>query len=460
MISAATDEKDVQKEAVPSPDDNPDSWAKSDGGQDGTSGSSYRERAGEEEEEEEEEEGEETYPEGGREAWLVVLGSWFALFPSLGIMNVLATLQAYVSRHQLASYDSSTTGWIFSTYTFLAFVLGVYIGPIFDKHGPRGLIMAGTLCFSVSIMLLSISTHYWHFMLVFGLLLGLATALLFTPSIAAVGHFFRLRRGFATGMASTAGSLGGVTFPLMLQSLFTRVGWAWSLRILGFLCFALLVAANFLIDRRLPPRQNASVHPDPHIFRDRAFALTTLAVFLVEFALFLPLTYISSYALAQGFSEAFSFRIMTLMNTGSFFGRLLPGYWADSIGAFNSNMISIAISIVACLAIWLPAGHTTAGLVVFSLLFGFSSGGNITLVPVAIGRLCKTQEYGRYYATCYTIVSFACLIGIPVGGKVLETCTGEYWGLILMTGLIYVASLLAFMAAKIAAVGWDIRAIF
>jgi MFS family permease len=275
-----------------------------------------------------------------------------------------------------------------------------------------------------------------------------------------VGHFFHARRGFATGVASTAGSLGGVVFPLMLQSLFTRVGWGWAIRILGFLCLTLTVAANFLIRSRLPPKKDASVHPDPRIFLNKPFALTTVAVFCLEFALFIPLTYISSYALAQGFSQAFSYQILTILNVGSVFGRVFPGWYADIIGPFNANMISVVVTIVACFGIWLPVGHTTPGLVVFALLFGFASGSNISLVPVAIGRLCRTQEYGRYYATCYTIVSIACLIGIPIAGKILTACHGHYWGLIVTTGSIYVAALVAFMGAKVAAVGWNVRAKF
>lgn len=275
-----------------------------------------------------------------------------------------------------------------------------------------------------------------------------------------MGHFFQARRGFATGIASTAGSLGGVIFPLMLQSLFTRVGWAWAIRVLGFLCLALTVAANFLIRSRLPPKEGASVHPDPRIFLNKAFALTTAAVFFLEFALFIPLTYISSYALAQGFSDAFSFQMVTLLNAGSVFGRIVPGYYADIIGPFNANMISVAITIVACFGVWLPVGHTKPGLIVFAVLFGFTSGSNISLVPVSIGRLCRTQEYGRYYATCYTIVSIACLIGIPIAGRILTACDGHYWGLIVTTGVVYVAAFVAFMAAKVAAVGWSVTAKF
>ena len=99
----------------------------------------------------------ETYPEGGIQAWLVVLGCWLALFSSLGLMNVLATFQTYVATHQLANYDAGTIGWIFSLYVFLAFFLGIYIGPIFDKYGPRWLIASGSVLLVLSLMLLSIS---------------------------------------------------------------------------------------------------------------------------------------------------------------------------------------------------------------------------------------------------------------------------------------------------------------
>lgn len=44
-------------------------------------------------------------------------------------------------------------------------------------------------------------------------------------------------------------------------------------------------------------------------------------------------------------------------------------------------------------------------LVVFILLFGFCSGFNASLIPIYLGRLCETQEYGQYYANCFTIVA-------------------------------------------------------
>lgn len=88
----------------------------------------------------------ETYPEGGLQAWLVVAGSWFAMIASMGLMNSIAVFQAYTLSHQLKGTSESTVGWIFSIYTWLAFFGGVYIGPVFDKYGPKWLVVAGCAC--------------------------------------------------------------------------------------------------------------------------------------------------------------------------------------------------------------------------------------------------------------------------------------------------------------------------
>lgn len=290
-------------------------------------------------------------------------------------------------------------------------------------------------------------------MLCWGILNGVATSLLFTPCITAIGHFFRERRGFASGLASTGGGLGGVAFPLLLQSLFDRVGWGWAMRILGFVCLFLLIFANLLVRKRLPPVKNASPHPDFRIMREKPFLLLTIGVFFLELGLFIPLAYISSYALANGFSEKFAFQTLPILNAASVFGRALPGWWADKIGPFNTNMISLCITVFSLYAVWWPFGHTTAGLVIFALLFGFSTGNNISITPVCVGKLCHTQNYGRYYATCYTVVSVAVLLSLPVAGMIVNAADGGYWGLILFTGLTQLIAVVAMYAAKAASVG-------
>ena len=222
----------------------------------------------------------------------------------------------------------------------------------------------------------------------------------------------------------------------------------------------LLVIANLLIRSRLPPKKGGNVWPDFRIFRNSTFALTAVGVFFLEWGLFIPLSYISSYALGNGISLTFSYQLLAVVNAGSFFGRWLPGYIADHFGAFNTMIATVALCLVSVLAIWLTSGGSIARLCVFGVLFGFASGSNISLTPVCVGQLCETDEFGRWYATCYTVVSFGCLTGIPIAGKILATDGGRYWGLIIFTGSCYVGGLGCFVIARVLRVGWGLRSIY
>lgn len=349
-----------------------------------------------------------TYPEGGLEAWLVVFGCFLGLCGSLGLVNSIGTFQAYIEDHQLKDYSSGNVGWIFSMFAFLTFFCGVQIGPVFDAKGPRFLILAGAILIIVMMVAIGFCTQYWHFMLVIGIAGGVGSSLIFTPAVSAVGHFFNEKRGIATGIATTGGSVGGVIFPLVLQDLFPKIGWGWATRVVALVCLILMIGACILIKSRLPkkPASKENVLPDFGIFKEPKFALTTAGVFFVEWGLFIPISYISSYCLTHGVSTELSYQMLAILNAGSFFGRGIPGFFADYFGRFNTLIVTVALCLVCNACLWLPAGDILPLIIVYSAVFGFASGSNISLTPVCIGQLCKTEHYGRYYATSYTVVSF------------------------------------------------------
>jgi hypothetical protein len=68
------------------------------------------------------------YPEGGTRAWLVVLGAWCAMIPSMGLLNTLAVLQAWVLENELSHLPESTVGWIFGCYGFFLYFCGAQVG--------------------------------------------------------------------------------------------------------------------------------------------------------------------------------------------------------------------------------------------------------------------------------------------------------------------------------------------
>jgi MFS family permease len=91
-----------------------------------------------------------------------------------------------------------------------------------------------------------------EFYIVFGIMGGVGTFLLLTPSYSAIGHFFKGSRGNATGIAATGCVFGGIVFPLLLQTLIPKVDFAWATRIMGFIVLFLCIVANLRIRSNLP----------------------------------------------------------------------------------------------------------------------------------------------------------------------------------------------------------------
>ncbi|KAJ5384242.1 hypothetical protein N7517_002153 [Penicillium concentricum] len=393
-------------------------------------------------------------PEGGLIGNLVVAGGFSAIMGGLGLMNSIGIYQAWISTHQLSNISEGQIGWIFGIYNFLVFFCGIQIGPIFDIKGPKLLMWIGSGLLVLTFILMGFCEEYWHFLVVIGILGGVGTSFIFIVPVASIGHFFVKRRGAATGLALAGGSIGGVIFPLVLLYLAPQIGFAWASRVVGLITLILLIPGCLLVRANFPPgvRSAPSLKaflPDLTILKDPVLALTTLGVFFIEWGFFIPLEYIASYAIANGISTNLSYLMVVFLNAGSFPGRWLPGIVADRIGRFNTLILTNILCLISVLGIWMPADGNLAATVIFSIVFGFASGSNISLVPVCVGELCPVENYGRYYTTVYTIVSFGALTGVPIAGEIINVCDGQYWGLIAFAGCSYAAGLSCFIAVKL-----------
>lgn len=385
----------------------------------------------------------------------------------LGITNSIAPFQQYIGQNQLSNHPESDVGLIFSLNLFLTFFGSILIGSIFDAIGPRLLVLAGSVCIVASLILLGECTAYWHFILDFSILGGLGSSLLFTPSIAVVGHYFFRKRAFATGLAMTGSSMGGIIFPLVFNAILAQSDFAWATRTLGLIVLFLVAVANLLLRSRLPKSKLSfrTLLPDFRIFADGTgcLAFCTAGLFFMELALFVPLAYLTSYSVDHGLPKSLSYQLIAILNAASVAGRALPGFIADKAGRYNTMIAMLLLCALSTLCIWLPAAptETVRSLVIlYAVVFGFASGSNLSLTGPLVGQLCETSHYGRYYSTCYAIVSFATLIGIPIAGQLLKVSGGEYYGVIALTGAGYVVSALCVLIVRVVKVGWRVRAVF
>ncbi|EDN06399.1 predicted protein [Histoplasma mississippiense (nom. inval.)] len=97
---------------------------------------------------------------------------------------------------------------------------------------------------------------------------------------------------------------------------------------------------------------------------------------------------------------------------------------------------------------------TKALSIVYALIFGFASSSNISLTPGCVGQLCHLNDFGRPYTTCYTVVSFGTLTGVPIAGGLIRATGGPYWDIVIWAVAPYTASLGCFIWSPVLA-AWE-----
>ncbi|OJJ46593.1 hypothetical protein ASPZODRAFT_96897 [Penicilliopsis zonata CBS 506.65] len=396
-------------------------------------------------------------------SWVVVTGAFFGLFVTLGWTNCVGVFQAYYKAHQLSSMSPSTVSWIPSVSMFIIFITGPFVGRLFDRVGPRPLLAAGTLLLVGGLMFTSLSREYYQFLLAQGICSMLGASMILYPCLGCVARAFTpRRRALAMGVTTSGSSLGGVILPILIDRLIPKVGFPWAMRISAFMLLGLLVITNLTVKSFVPLKPPA--HQGIWVFvrplASPVFLCTVLASFFYAMGMFIPITFMQTYAESVGMSGAGY--IVSIYNAASLFGRILPGYAADRFGSFNISFVAACTTTILVFALWLPT-HTVSTAIAFAACFGFTSGTYTALTPALVALICEYErkhdpnpnhhslnEIGTRSGTLYAFTSVAALTGSPIGGALVSAAGGGYNRLQIFTGAMLAAGSACYFAARMA----------
>ncbi|KAL2000081.1 hypothetical protein VTN02DRAFT_3570 [Thermoascus thermophilus] len=383
--------------------------------------------------------------------WLQVLGSFFLFFNSWGVINTFGVFQTYYEQAVLSDVSPSTIAWIGSMQSFLLMLIGVVTGPLFDAGYFRALLTFGTIMMSFGLMMTSISTEYWHFMLAQGVCVGLASGCLFVPSVAVLPQYFKKRRAFANGLAASGSSIGGVIYPIMFHKLQERIGFPWATRVLGFVSLGTCCISLSIMRMRFMPTEKRKLI-QLSAFKDVPYVLFCVALFLGFLGFYNFLVYVQPYAIQTGIvNDNLGFYLLPMLNAASTFGRIIPNLVADYVGPIN--MFWPAATVTAILALCWIGVHNTPGIIVLAMLYGFFSGGFVSLPPVVMMSLTKDmRSLGTRLGMCFSITSVGLLVGTPIGGAII-TNTHKYLGVQLFTGCCLVTTSLIMACLRLLRTG-------
>ncbi|KAK3292989.1 major facilitator superfamily domain-containing protein [Chaetomium fimeti] len=363
-------------------------------------------------------------PDGGTGAWLAVLGAWCCSFTSFGWMNSVGVFQSYYEFGPLRDYDSSTISWIPSLEIFFLFFLGPAVGFLFDKYGPTPLILVGTFLHVFGLMMASLATEYYQFLLAQGVCSAIGLSFLYSPAIATIATWFHKKRGLAMGVMVTGSSLGGVVFPIMINRLIQNpsTGYPWAMRIAAFLILSSQIVAIFTLRPRTAPapkKTPAATLAAP--FKEFPFVVMLLGMFILMYGIFIPVNYLALQALEQA-HMSMSLYLVAIFNGASLFGRLGSGYWSDIAGRWNVFVIAGAASGIVELALWIPATHQSAA-IGFAVTFGFLSGAFVSLLAALPASVSPLPQIGYRIGVVMLVLSLPALTMAPIGGRILRSAS-------------------------------------
>ncbi|KFY10072.1 hypothetical protein V491_07823 [Pseudogymnoascus sp. VKM F-3775] len=357
----------------------------------------------------------ETYPDGGPRAWLVVFGSFSLLFATFGFQASVGLLQLHWSLNQLSDLSPSRIAWIPSVFIFLSLALSIQTGAIFDRYGARYILLLGSVGYLLMFFLLAECTTYLGFMLCLGVLGGISSAALITVSQGVIGHWFKKRRGQASALAMLGSALGGITFPLILRLLLEKSSWAWAMRVLGLIVLICLVAGNVFCRSRLLATSTSAV-VNVRCYLDSTFNWLIISVFAFELLLIMGLGLIPTYAADAGYGIKPGFYLITTMNIGSTFGRIVPSCFSEKFGRFNMLLLMAVFTLASMLFIWLPFGlNSLVALYIFVFLYGFGTGSFVSLSMACVGQICGGSDFAHWVGAMDSVVSIAKLATVKQG---------------------------------------------
>jgi MFS family permease len=128
------------------------------------------------------------------------------------------------------------------TIGFLAMAFASMIwGTLSDRFGPLPVVLTGSIVIAASLALASRATSLIEFQLLFGLMVGAATAAIFVPLMATVTGWFDAHRSLAVSLVSAGMGMAPMTMSPLAAWLVSRHDWRMTMLILAGIVAAIMI---------------------------------------------------------------------------------------------------------------------------------------------------------------------------------------------------------------------------
>lgn len=363
-------------------------------------------------------------PDGGTKAWTQAFSGHFVVFNTWGMIATFGVFQQYYT--QKLGLEPSAVSWIGSFQMLGHFALGMLTGRLFDAGFFYWSAIPGMLISALAMFMTSLCTRYWQFFLAQGVLLGVGNGMQFAPVLGLVSTYFAKNRSVALAIMASGSATGGLVYPTVARQLLPKIGFPWTVRVMGFMMLAVGSCYCMLLRPRLPPRKSGPVL-ELNAFTEIPYSVFLLAVFLIALGQYFAFYYISSFATdILGLPYESSINVLLVLNGVGVLGRLIPSWFADKYTGPYNILIPCCFVSTLVLFFW-PLVSSGPGLYAWAIMYGFFVAGFQGIFPAVMTTLTKDMsKVGTRNGQGLAIVGLGTFIGPPIAGALIQNYGGGY----------------------------------
>jgi len=368
----------------------------------------------------------------------VVIVAFFIMLVGYGLYTVFGVFFDPLINE--FDWTRATTSGAFSISMILSGVLGVVMGGLNDRFGPR-IVLTVCGCFvGIGFLLMSQVDSVWQLYLFYGVIIGIGISGIWVPLLSSVARWFVKRRSLMTGIVIAGTGIGGLIWPPVVIRLISNYDWRVSYIILGVvILFVVVVASQFMRRdpgqmRQLPYGEGKAketglkLEAEGFSLREAAltnqFWLVLIMFFCFGFALFAYMVHIVPHAIELGISPVNASNVLATMGGMTVIGNFVLGNIGDRIG--NRQLFIIGFVLWAVLLFCLVRASEMWMLYVIAVVFGFIHGGMGASESPIVARVFGLRSHGLIFGVMGLGFTFGAAAGPYVMGYIFDV-TGSYY---------------------------------
>lgn len=376
---------------------------------------------------------------------------FIVVFLNFSLASTWGIIQEGWNKEFNGNFSQLSLSWVGSILISFAYASGPLNKTLRSFLGLKSLLMLGNILEFIGLMCASFSQEYWQLILTSGVISGIGISLIYMNIVGIPSQWFYKKRGLSNGIMMSSIGVGGLVFSPVVQLLIEKYNVRWCYRILSIIFIIGNTLAIFLIknNKKITSITMTKNLFDLSFFKNKKFLIFIIGNFLCVMIYMVPFVYLTRYSEKINISSYSSSIIISIMNGLNAIGRISMGYMGDKYGHINILVISIFLSSLSILLIWLFS-TTYILILIFGIIYGFISGSYWSLLVPICGKLTDVSNLINGINIIYFVNFIGYLVGIPIAELIfgLQTNTLNTF-LILYCGILMLSASFCYLLLKI-----------